>query len=146
MSEVIDDQDSKGGPLRDVIGVTRRIALSVIKIAGFGVESHWKAQAETPSKDHRMTFDESLEIITTGLNMIWRSVIPKVGQASFHEFELMLALAGLLFTLQTASRSGCRLSRIRFSDERDGERASFRTSSRRNSRRSVRRFNPLDGH
>lgn len=65
--------------LDDAITFTRKVALIVIKVAGFGVTSPWAPRTqEKPRPGRKLTFDESLETIVHGLNTILRAVLPRV--------------------------------------------------------------------
>lgn len=73
------DHPNQDVPLDDAITFTRKVALIVIKVAGFGVASPWAPRTdEKPRPGRKLTFDESLETIVHGLNTILRAVLPRV--------------------------------------------------------------------
>ena len=74
------EKEFPGADVRLPSGITftRRIALLVIKAAGFGVHSPWIDSQDGPRPGRKMTLDQSLEIIVRGWNCILRGFLPRV--------------------------------------------------------------------
>jgi len=101
--------------LNDAITFTRKVALIVIKVAGFGVTSPWAPTTEEkPRPGRKLTFDESLETIVHGLNTILRAVLPRIAYwlpiKSFKDMDLAFPEFDLIMQDMVAERMSAQSS------------------------------------